>query len=87
MVYLVSFSVGSLVGFVYWILGVRSPAPPIAALMGLLGMLAGEQAIPFGRHLLSSTPVAATWRQVHAWSRSADASSGNGKGRRVGPLR
>jgi xanthosine utilization system XapX-like protein len=34
----------------YAVLKVRSPAPPALALIGLLGMLAGEQAT---RHLLS----------------------------------
>ncbi|MDU2782803.1 MAG: DUF1427 family protein [Enterobacter sp.] len=37
-------------GLMYAVLKVRSPAPPALALIGLLGMLAGEQAM---RHLLS----------------------------------
>jgi XapX domain-containing protein len=41
---LISFAVGLLVGVVYGVIRVRSPAPPIIALLGLLGMVLGEQA-------------------------------------------
>ncbi len=41
---LISFVVGLLVGLVYEIIRVKSPAPPIVALVGLLGMVLGEQA-------------------------------------------
>ncbi len=41
---LVSFVVGLLVGVVYGAIRVKSPAPPIIALLGLLGMVLGEQA-------------------------------------------
>ncbi len=40
---LVSFVVGLLVGVVYRVIRVKSPAPPIMALVGLLGMVFGEQ--------------------------------------------
>ena len=40
----ISFLVGMVVGFVYAVIRVRSPAPPIVALLGLLGMVLGEQA-------------------------------------------
>lgn len=40
--YLLSLAVGLGVGVIYGLLAVRSPAPPIIALIGLLGMLAGE---------------------------------------------
>ena len=43
--YLVSLAVGLGIGAVYGLLAVRSPAPPIIALIGLLGMLAGEAAV------------------------------------------
>ena len=36
----------SLVGVSYSLLKVRSPAPPLVALVGLPGILAGEQIIP-----------------------------------------
>lgn len=44
--YSVSLSVGILAGLVYAVLDVNSPAPPIIALVGLLGMQVGEHAIP-----------------------------------------
>jgi XapX domain-containing protein len=40
---LISFVVGLLVGVVYGFIRVKSPAPPIVALLGLLGMVIGEQ--------------------------------------------
>jgi XapX domain-containing protein len=52
-VYLISIGAGVLVGIVYSLLHVRSPAPPLVALAGLLGILIGEQAIPVGRQILS----------------------------------
>jgi XapX domain-containing protein len=39
----VSFVVGLGVGAIYGLLRVKSPAPPIIALLGLLGMVLGEQ--------------------------------------------
>jgi XapX domain-containing protein len=39
----VSFAVGALVGLLYGVIKVKSPAPPIIALLGLLGMVIGEQ--------------------------------------------
>lgn len=44
--YLISLGAGLLVGIIYSLLGVRSPAPPAIALIGLLGILLGEQAVP-----------------------------------------
>lgn len=41
--YLLSLALGLLVGVIYALSGVRSPAPPVIALVGLLGILAGEQ--------------------------------------------
>jgi XapX domain-containing protein len=35
--------VGTLVGVLYGVIKVKSPAPPIIALVGLLGMVLGEQ--------------------------------------------
>ena len=51
--YLVSLAAGVVVGLLYNIVDVKSPAPPIVALLGLLGMVAGEHAIPFVRSLLT----------------------------------
>ena len=47
--FLASLAVGLCVGIVYGLLGVKSPAPPIIALVGLVGMLAGEAAVSFVR--------------------------------------
>ena len=38
-----SFAVGLGVGVIYALVRVKSPAPPIIALLGLLGMVIGEQ--------------------------------------------
>jgi XapX domain-containing protein len=38
-----SFVVGLAVGVAYGLIRVKSPAPPIVALVGLLGMVLGEQ--------------------------------------------
>lgn len=43
--YLISLVVGLVVGVIYGLVAVRSPAPPIIALLGLLGMLAGEAGV------------------------------------------
>jgi XapX domain-containing protein len=50
-IYIASLGAGLLVGIVYSLLGVRSPAPPIIALIGLLGILIGEQVVPVARNL------------------------------------
>jgi XapX domain-containing protein len=61
--YLVSLGAGLLVGLIYSFLGVRSPAPPLVALVGLLGILVGEQVIPIGKQVLGGTSLAAAWKQ------------------------
>ncbi|WP_116343927.1 DUF1427 family protein [Enterobacter cloacae] len=63
---LISLAAGVLIGLMYAVLKVRSPAPPALALIGLLGMLAGEQAT---RHLLSrdaAPPPQATVPQANS---------------------
>ena len=62
--YLISAATGILVGVIYSLLQVRSPAPPLVALVGLLGILVGEQAIPVGKQLLAGNGFAAAWRQA-----------------------
>lgn len=57
--YLLSIGAGLLVGVIYSLLGVRSPAPPAVALLGLLGMLLGEQAVPIAKRLVTKAPVVA----------------------------
>ncbi|HJV03098.1 MAG TPA: XapX domain-containing protein [Burkholderiaceae bacterium] len=53
--YVFSIGAGLLVGIIYSLLNVRSPAPPLVALVGLLGILIGEQVIPVGKQLWSGT--------------------------------
>ena len=53
--YALSLGAGLLVGIIYSLLSVRSPAPPMIALVGLLGILIGEQIIPVGKQLLQGT--------------------------------
>jgi XapX domain-containing protein len=60
-VYVLSFAVGLLVGVIYGVLHVRSPAPPVIALVGLFGILIGEQLVPFAKRVASSEPVSAAW--------------------------
>ena len=59
--YIVSLGAGILVGIIYALLQVRSPAPPVVALIGLLGMLIGEQVVPPIKRLMAGEPVTATW--------------------------
>lgn len=47
--YALSLGAGVLIGVIYGLIAVRSPAPPIIALLGLLGMLAGEAAVQWLR--------------------------------------
>ena len=63
--YLISLGVGILVGVIYSLLNVRSPAPPIVALIGLAGMLVGEQIIPVGKQVLAGSAFHVAWRQSH----------------------
>ncbi|CAM3707498.1 XapX domain-containing protein [Bordetella sputigena] len=60
-VYLISLAVGILVGIIYSLLGVRSPAPPAIALIGLLGMLIGEQVLPPVKRMMAGEAVTTAW--------------------------
>ena len=64
--YLLSLGAGLVVGIVYSLLNVRSPAPPVVALVGLLGMLLGEQIIPLARHMLAGSHLTDAWRQAQS---------------------
>lgn len=63
--YLLALGAGLLVGVIYALLNVRSPAPPVVALVGLLGMLAGEQAVPIVKRWLSPEPITAAWLRAN----------------------
>jgi XapX domain-containing protein len=65
-VYLLSLGAGLLVGIIYSLLNVRSPAPPIVALVGLLGILMGEQIIPVAKEMMVGSHLAAAWRESQA---------------------
>jgi XapX domain-containing protein len=60
-VYLISLSVGVLVGMIYAVLDVRSPAPPVVALVGLLGILIGEQVPALVKQVWRGEPVTLSW--------------------------
>lgn len=64
-VYLVALAAGALVGLIYALLQVRSPAPPVVALVGLLGMLIGEQSVPLVKRMLAREPITASWLRTH----------------------
>ena len=51
--YLISLALGLLVGVIYALFNVRSPAPPVIALVGLLGILVGEQIPPLIKQAVS----------------------------------
>ena len=78
-VYLLSLGAGLLVGIVYSLLNVRSPAPPLVALVGLLGILIGEQVIPVGKEMLAG----ATWSAALNKVKSATHVLGHLSGRHV----
>jgi XapX domain-containing protein len=64
--YLVSLALGLLVGVIYALFNVRSPAPPVVALIGLLGILLGEQIPPLLKHLVAKEPAAVSFiEQMH----------------------
>lgn len=61
--YIVSLALGVLVGVIYALFSVRSPAPPIIALVGLLGILAGEQLPSLAKRLFDRAPASSSWLQ------------------------
>ncbi len=63
--YIVSIATGLLVGIIYGFLNVRSPAPPVIALVGLLGILLGEQLPPLLRQLWQPRTTQVSWIEDH----------------------
>jgi XapX domain-containing protein len=53
--YLVSLLMGLAVGAAYGLVQVRSPAPPMIALVGLLGMVLGQRAVDAARYHFAPT--------------------------------
>jgi XapX domain-containing protein len=62
-IYLLSLGAGLLVGVIYSLIDVRSPAPPLVALVGLIGILVGEQIIPAGKQMLAGSAFHVAWHQ------------------------
>jgi XapX domain-containing protein len=62
--YVFSLLAGLLAGVIYSAISVHSPAPPTIALIGLLGMLAGEQILPLARRMLAGHKIDAAWRDA-----------------------
>lgn len=62
-IYLLSLGAGILVGVIYGLINVRSPAPPVVALIGLLGILIGEQIVPVARRVISGQGLSIGWLQ------------------------
>jgi len=65
--YLFSFGAGVLVGVIYSLLNVRSPAPPVVALVGLAGILIGEQMIPVSKQMIGGGALTTAWQQAKCW--------------------
>lgn len=63
--YFISLAAGLLVGVIYHLLDVKSPAPPVAALIGLLGMLIGEQIIPLSKQYFFPKAPSVIHTQIH----------------------
>ena len=67
MSYLLSLLAGSAFGIGYALLGIKSPAPPLVALFGLLGMIGGEHG--------------ATWMKRHYGTAAVTRPAGDGSSR------
>ena len=76
-IYVVSLAVGVLVGCIYALLQVRSPAPPAIALIGLLGMLVGEQVVPITKRVMDGIPLTRAWFAGECQSKITGVASNN----------
>jgi XapX domain-containing protein len=74
--YLLSLGTGLLVGIIYALLKVRSPAPPVIALVGLFGMLAGEQIVPIVPRLIHGEGLGVSWGERVSLEASAEIGDG-----------
>jgi len=59
--YVVALAAGILVGVFCGCIGVRSPAPPVVALVGLFGILLGERVVRLTKRLLAGHRIDVTW--------------------------
>ena len=59
--YLLALGAGLIVGLFYKLIQVRSPAPPVVALVGLLGILVGEQIPSLALAFLRRESAAMAW--------------------------
>jgi XapX domain-containing protein len=79
-VYLLSLGAGILVGVIYGFLNIRSPAPPVVALVGLFGILLGEQVVPMTKRLMADHPIHLGWIRSesipHVFGHMSKASTG-----------
>lgn len=76
--YILSLAAGLGIGVIYGLISVRSPAPPIIALLGLLGMLAGEAAVQWLRghtNIISSCLHSKSFAVTDAGKAAQDANS------------
>ena len=86
-VYLVALGAGLLVGVIYGLLNVRSPAPPVIALVGLLGILLGEQGVPLVKRLVGGHTLSAAWKGAACDQHVFGALPGRGVGSASAPTR
>lgn len=89
-IYVIALAAGLLVGLIYALLHVRSPAPPVVALVGLLGMLIGEQSVPLVKRMLAREPITASWLRTHCVAQitgipASPTDAGTSKGRADAP--
>jgi XapX domain-containing protein len=59
--HLIALAAGLLVGVVYNLINLRAPAPPVTALAGLLGILAGKQIPPPVKNPWSEESLSGPW--------------------------
>ena len=69
-IYLISLAVGVVVGAIYGLVNVRSPAPPVIALVGLAGILIGEQGVPVMKQWIAKEPIGVAMVFAHLRSHS-----------------
>lgn len=81
-IYLLSLAAGVLVGIIYGLLNVRSPAPPVIALLGLLGILVGEQVTSAAKRFVAGKPVTTAWLKTDCAQQVLGTPVGSSRGER-----